>query len=319
VADVNSGGPDQFDKIWFTDGTKTVGVTPTSSDSAATPTTMVFDMSLDPFVITAGGSKIFTVKVDTANVDRNNNSKGSSNEGFQLSVNATGDVTARGSQSGTAATVSGTPSFNAFTLYRSVPTVDITSGVTNKLTGNGVYELFKFTVSADPKGPIGVYKFTFGITTTTVSYSSLEVRDSSYTAGPVFTQSSVTETGEGGNVVLVNALFDTDSSGTGAGGEFREVPAGGSRTFTLKATVSGYTSNVSNGVVTVLAGDAAFGSTAALEDAVEVDAYDQDDFIWSDFSYTTQYNSSTATYTEEWANGFRVKGLDSTTGTAQAI
>lgn len=325
ITAVNSGGVDQFDKVWLTDGTKTVGVTPTSSD--ATSATVLFDMSLDPFVVNAGSSKLFTVKVDTSNVDLSNSSKGSSGQGFQLSVNATGDVTAKGAASGNAATVSGTPSFNAFTLYRSVPTIDVTSSVTNKLTGNGNYELHKFTVSCDPKGPCGLYKFTYGINTTTVSVTSLEVRDSSYTAGPVATLSTEVDPQASDVQNIMQFLFDTNSSLVANGGELREVPSGGSRTFTLKGTVSGFTSGSSNGVVVALAGDAAFpstvmecaGTTSGDNACTGVDSDDQDDFIWSDFSFTTQYNSSTATNTKMWTNGFRVKGLDSTTGTAQAI
>ena len=329
IADINSGGPDQFDKVWLTDGTKTVGVTPTSSDSATSPVTVLFDMSNDPFVVMPGSNKLFTIKVDTSVVDRSNTSKGSPGVGFQVSVNATGDITAKGASSGNNATITGTPTFNAFTLYRSVPVVDTSSGVTNKLTTNGVYELFKFKITADPKAPIGAYKFTYGLSTTTVTASSFELWDSNKSDSSIGSVTTATRTGgtDPPSNYQLEFLFDTDGSGTGNGGEFREISAGETRTFTMKGTVSGYSSSVSNGVNVVLAGDAAFastvvecaGTTTGNNACTGVDSDDQDDFIWSGLDFTSQYNTSSATNTAEWTNGFRVKGLQSTSSTAQAI
>ena len=318
VTDVNSGGPDQFDKIWLTDGTKTVGVTPTSSDSATSPTTMLFDMSLDPFVVAVGSTKLLTIKVDTANVDRSNASKGSSGEGFQLSINATGDVTARGASSGTDATVSGAPTFNAFTLYRSTPTYAAVA--LSNAFGSGLRELSKFTLSADPKGPVAVYKFTFGVSTGSISYvRDFYVNDSGYAQGPV-TAITQHDTSAVTNPDILEFLFDTDSGGIANGGEMREIPAGGSRTFTLFGTVTD--DGTAGGSVSVsLLGDHSFpstvvecaGTTTGDNACTGVDSDDQNDFIWGDLAYTVQYNSSTATNTAEWTNGFRVKGLLTTT------
>ena len=326
LAAINSGGPDQVDKIWLTDGTRTIGVTPTSSDSSA-PVQVLFDMSLDPFVVAANTTKLYTLKVDTAQVDTPSGSKGAMGQGFQFSINATGDITAKGASSGNSvSTITGTPTFNAYTLYKTVPTVDVSNGVTNKLTSNGTYELYKFTVAADPKGEVALYKVTFGISTTTVTASSFELRDSGYTAGAVATLSTASQNLANPTSGYLEFLFDTDGSGVGAGGEYRSVPAGSSRTFTLKASVSGFSGSSSNGVNVALAGDADFpstvvecaGTTGASDNACTgVDSDDQDDFIWSDLNYGN--NSTTATNTAQWTNGYRVKGLDSTSSTAQSI
>jgi len=55
------------------------------------------------------------------------------------------------------------------------------------------------------------------------------------------------------------------------------------------------------------------GTTTGDNACTGVDSDDQNDFIWGDLAYTVQYNSSTATNTAEWTNGFRVKGLLTTT------
>ncbi|MEW6610096.1 MAG: hypothetical protein AB1352_00490 [Patescibacteria group bacterium] len=326
LAAVNSGGPDQVDKVWLTDGTKTLGVIPTSTDSSA-PVQVLFDASLDPYVVAANTTKLFTIKVDTAAIDTPSGSKGTMGQGFQFSINATGDVTAKGASSGnTVSTITGTPTFNAYTVYKTVPTVDVSSGVTNKLTANGTYELYKFTIAADPKGDVALYKLTYGISTTTVTVSSFEVRDSGYTTGAVATLSVASQNLANPTAGYLNFLFDTDSSGVAQGGEYRQIPAGSTRTFTLKGSVSGYSASQSNGVTVTLAGDADFPSTVVEcagtttsggNDCTGVDSDDQDDFIWSDLNYGN--NSTTATNTAQWTNGYRVKGLDSTSSTAQSI
>ena len=314
---VNGGGPDQLDKLWLSDGIKSVGITPVSSDVDG-PMQVVFDMSADPFLVPVNAFLLLTLKVDTANIDRSNNSKGYSGEGFKLDIRSTDDVTVTGSETGLRPVVVGTPNFNEFTVYRSVPIADVLNPrVTVPLSGNGVYDLFRFTVSANPKGPIGLYKLTFGVFPTTVNVSGFELWDSSYSTAPVATNDAVAA---GSSASVLEFLFDTDGNGTGNGGEFREVPAGATRTYTLKGTVAGFSPNSSpfNGITTVLAGDMAFPSPV-MQSAAGIDAGDQDDFIWTDFSHTIQYNTSTATNTAEWTNGRRVQGLPSTTSTAQAI
>ncbi len=322
VGAINSGGPDQFDKLWLTDGTKTVGVTPTSSDSNA-PVQILFDMSLDPFVVPKGTNKLFTLKVDTSNVDMSNSAKGTPGQGFQLSIFATGDVTAKGASSGNAATVSGTPTYNAFTIYRSTPTYAQVA-LSNSF-GGGLRELSKFTITADPKGPVGVYKFSFAISTSSISYvRDFYVTDSSFTQGPI-TAIQAHDTSVASNPDYLEFLFDTDGGGTANGGEYREVPAGASRTFTLSGTVTD--DSTSGGSVSVsLLGDDAFpttvvecaGTTTGNNACTGVDSDQDDDFIWSGLDYTNQYNTSSATNTAEWTNGFRVKGL-LTTSTPQSL
>jgi hypothetical protein len=93
----------------------------------------------------------------------------------------------------------------------------------------------------------------------------------------------------------------------------------------LKGAISGYAPGALNSVNASLLGDAAFplhiiqcaGATFGNNACMGIDSNDQDDFIWSDMNYGN--NSTTATNTSEWTNGFRVPGLNPTTSTSQAI
>ncbi len=326
MAAINGGGPDQVDKIWLTDGVKTVGVIPTSTDANA-PVQIIFDLSSDPFEIPAETTNLLTIKVDTSVVYGELPSKGAMSEGFKFSINSFADVVTQGVSSGALADVVGTPQFGEFTLYKSVPTVDVVSNpVTNLMRSNGTYELFKFNITADPKGDIGIYKLTYGIATTTVKVTNFGVYDSSYLSYmPVATLAAERDPQGSSAQNIIEFLIDTDSSGTANGGEFRAIAAGSTRTFTLKGTVSGYTPDGLNIINTSLLGDAAFplpvvrcaGTTFGNNACIGIDSNDQDDFIWSDLNYGN--NSTTATNTSEWTNGFRVPGLNPTTSTSQAI
>ncbi len=309
--------------MWISTGTQTFGAVPTSTDAAPSPVQILFDLSQNQINISGtcvpGTCPVYLIiKVDTTSVDGSFPSKGTSGEGFRFAITSGTDVAARGMTSGQR--VYGEPiALHEFTLYRSVPTVVTTPGVTNQITGNGVYELFKFTVNADQKGPIGAYKFSFEIANTGVTLSNLELFDSGYTSGPVAKINSIVLTPPVVNQGPYGArlLFDTDESGILNGGEFREIPAGSSRTYTLKASVSGYHATQINAVTTKLLGDSQFpspvtacaGETYGNNACHGIDAQEHDHFIWTDFNYTVQYNTSTATNTAEWTNGFRVKGL----------
>ena len=102
----------------------------------------------------------------------------------------------------------------------------------------------------------------------------------------------------------------------GIGGEYREVPAGTSKTYTLKATISGYDTSTSNGVNTSMYGDAAYLSND-YESASDAASDGNQDFVWSDFSYGN--TSTTATTTIEWMNGYNVNGMIDTLSSSKAI
>jgi len=195
-------------------------------------------------------------------------------------------------------------------------------------------------VTADDAGPIGLYKFTFGISTTTVVIINdtaldkdttgfyLYESDAENTLGDIISQGSTENSGDivgGGDMVgatttdagdeyLLETYLDVNNDAE-AGRDQRIISAGDTKYYTLRGTVSNHDGTGS--ISTFMTGDAAFAHTALLS-ADGVDGKDNDDFIWTDLN-ADQYSTSTATHTIMYVSGYRVSGLESTSSTPQTI
>ena len=88
-----------------------------------------------------------------------------------------------------------------------------------------------------------------------------------------------------------------------------QVPAGQTRYFDVVGTVASAVAGSS--VSTSLLGDAAFIATSS---ASGVDAWQEDDFIWSANATTTALVGHV-----DWTNGTRVPGLPSTNISAEVL
>lgn len=259
------------------------------------------------------------------------------------------DVTGQSAGS-SSVTVSGIgDQFNTFTVYKSIPTVAKVSFTgANTITGNDIVNIFKLSISADSAGPIGLWKLTFGITTTTVNLTTstgmyLYESANSTTLGNIIAKGAdiLTESDD----VIANGAHNVkvyldvgDNNDHTPAYEHRVILAGATKYYTLRGTVSGHDGTVDNeSISTVLAGDSAFATTAATSTAgidrrmcsmragCAVDAADgiggdqQDDFIWSDLNLDL-YSTSQATKTVGmWFNGYRVPGLDNNSTTPQVV
>jgi hypothetical protein len=233
-----------------------------------------------------------------------------------------GDVVAKGSQSGTASVVffstTNAPSSTSVVhfMFKATPSVAILPLSGANLVA-GINDVYKFSVTANG-GDIGLYKFTFGLTTTTARITSVELVDATETNQvSLYSASTVSNAS---NELYVEAYFDTDSSGSGASnGEERTVAQGTTRIFILKATVASVASGSS--VQAQLAGDAALpsangqGTTYVMASAMAVDTDGNDDFTWSDASVTGNH----ATSTNDWINGYLVAGLSSSSSTQSSV
>lgn len=252
---------------------------------------------------------------------------------------SSGTVTLNGFGTGGSCTAS--TCFNTFSIFKSLPTVALMP-VTNKITANGqVVDILKFSVKADSSGPIGLGKFSFGVSTSTVVLdpSAYYLYDSSSSSvlGTVLSNTNdfalLNYSGDTSKPTVVEARFDVnndDSNARNTAGKTEHLilSAGSTRYFTLQGTVlrahDGTANNES--VAAVLAGDASFAGTAGLSfgnadntATTGIDrAVDQDDFIWSDLNFD-QYSSSTATNQEGWYNGYRVPGMEDTSSTPTTI
>ena len=231
---------------------------------------------------------------------------------------------------GTAVTAStATLTFASFMVVKSVPTVTIAS-TGDSIGGNGDYELIDVTVAASSKGPIGLYKMTFKIATTTVTESGHELYEDGVLVANVNSDNAVRQgirrQSQDNGFDVYEVYFNQNVPSGVTGSYFRTIAAGTSKIYTLKASVSGYTANVSNGIATAILGDdaAVTGQGQFASDYhLSVDLVDDDrddDFIWSDLSWGN--TTSTATKTAQWMNSFNLSttgGLSITTSTSKSI
>jgi hypothetical protein len=228
---------------------------------------------------------------------------------------------------------------NGARIMRSVPTLAKLALSSTKLV-DGTIPLYRFSVSAPSSGAIGLYKFTYTISTSTLgnplfAVKNLEVRgyiDSSFTI-PAYTNgdplnfgTAATNEGPGSFGVYFDPMNQIGIP------EAIQVPAGQIRYFELVGTVTNM-SATSSTVVINLQGDATYsagtnksgdnannfigtnaGNYAFATTAANIDFGAHDDFIWSDNATTT---SGVATY--DWFNGAHVPGLPSTSMTGEAL
>lgn len=220
--------------------------------------------------------------------------------------------------------------FNTFTVFESVPTIaKVAFSGSDNITGNDVVDLYKFSVTADSAGPVGLFKFTFGVSTTTVTMADagwfMYESDSSGSLGDIIAQGSditLSKSPAGGAAHLSVYLDINNDNNDAPAYEHRVLNAGSTKYYTFRGTVNNGHDGTSDNesIATVMAGDAAFASTTA-DDALGIDADGNtanNDFIWSDLNFDL-YSTSTATQTSGWFNGYRIPGLDNTSTTQQTI
>jgi len=323
AAQVNSGGWDQVNMVYIYDGSTLVtSVAPTSTDAANR--TVLIDITNTPIVVPAETSKDYTIKVDTASSNYFTGSKGASGQGFTLQITVANDVTLKGADSSASITAGSVPTFNSFYLYKSVPTVATNEDLgTDKVAGGSLAtesskDLYKFKVSANSAGDVALHKVSYLITTTTATVTGLTIYDGSTnvaatTTGPIITDS------DGTNTTMFQFFFTSD--GTAPDSDTADVvpytvSAGNSKSFTLRGDVicgldgtdcSG--ASGSGSISVQMLGDGAalgtlpntannlYGGSTGLYEA---------SLVWSDLWRTLNTSSTTASNTEQWANGYLV-------------
>lgn len=312
---VNSGSlVDEFTKVYLYDGsTMVASLTPTSS------TAVTFNIPDSNFRIEPGSSgKKLTLKADLATIETN--SPAQSGRGISFSV-AEDAYAAKGVSSGSsiaAGSKSGTFTGNQFSVFKSLPSITVVNLSSSTLNNGSDVELFKFNLTADSNGDIGFFKAAYDIATNTASVTSLKVREynSDGSTGEVDLTANAARTVD--EVIVpaskntetnrFNFLIDTGTDGVGSGGEYRIIAAGATKQYKLTGSVTNAGSGSS--VSTRLVSDNGFPSTypncagTASAGCTGVDSDLYDNFIWSDLNVGN--NSTTATITKEWFNGYRV-------------
>jgi len=307
------GGADEVTTLYLYEegGTDALGsVAITGANATITPSGMSLDINEEK-----------TYEIKALFSDLNGSSPAESGAGLKFLLS---NIDVTGSSPGSSSvTVSGTgTAFNSFSMFKSLPTVtqiDIDGG--DVITGNDTFNLKKFSVSSDTS-PVGLFKFTFGVSTTTVSLTDtgyyLYESDSEGDMGDLVSQGGDVTVihNDGAQSAVVEVYFDKDNDSAAGVGEHLYFT--GTKYYTLRGTVTGHDGTADNeSISTVFAGDNAFANTSA-ENAASIDGDAADDFIWSDLNFDL-YSTTTATTTIGWFNGYRLPGIEDTSSTGDVI
>lgn len=284
--------------------------------------------SLSPVLqLMPGVNKVVTIKADIAPISTVNTV---ATAGHQIAINFYGSTSTSEnvgtgvSSGGQVSNYSVTTSQTAASIYRSVPTVAAVALPAGTTLSNGTLAISKFSVSADAKGDIDLYKFTFKIATSNPStggpivVQNLTLVD--VTAGQAETILQASTTKVYTDIVSYEEIVLLAAPGTqGLATTTRTVSAGTTRTFELRADISGTGAGAS--ITTQLEGDAARVANTAMDmwTRAIVEADTNNDFIWSDLSdpqHTATLFDATVT---DYANGYLVSGLPSSNLAPQTL
>ncbi len=321
-------------KLTLWDGATKVGEAVFQGTNTRATSTLTTD-----FTVPKDSEKLLSIKADLGQLGVNE----PATRGHLVAVNYDGEAVTTTKGVGTSSGGEINPTAGADTagagvrLVRSYPTLERLSVPSNTLV-NGEMTLYRVKVTADAAGDVGLAKMAFRVSSTTVAtttifklfvYSDSGFSTNAYAQNPVHSR-NVDEVGEdvwnglvSSNTIGVDeVVFYFDPVGISAvttddtastTDEALNIPAGGSRYFELRGTVTSATAGDS--VAVALLGDSTFANNTNLVDRENANtvAYSaQNDFVWSPNTTTTA-----ATTTDDWLNGYQVPGLPTTEMTQQ--
>ncbi|MDD5110385.1 MAG: hypothetical protein PHI63_04180 [Patescibacteria group bacterium] len=328
-----------------TEITPSVGVQPTTT-SAHENRTVLIDITSNPIIVNTDSAKDILVKVDTSAVTRYPQaSNGDPGQGFTLSLNGATDLTAKGAQSGTtlgasSITLSGA-SLNAWSVMGSVPTVTTyadlatsekigASGTLPKLAAGSQKEIYRFKVAADSAGDVYLFSVAIGtdMQKATVTNPFISLADTGAQVAATTTAMLDATTSTARLYRSWNFIFTSDGlAPTNTTYSPYRLPLGTSKLFVMKGDIVCWSDNgcgtvtPSGSLGVAFLGDPDFPTTYP-ESAVALygTGGNKNHFIWSDASIMGPVGvaSGTATTSEQWFNGYRVRSAVSALGRLQA-
>jgi len=291
-------------KVTIWDGATKVGEATFASGATTASSTLSTAVT-----VTKNTDKVLTIKGDLANVGT---SESVTFSGHLLAVDFS-SAEGIGQDSGNTVFATGSTAVSGVRIMKSYPTIAKENVTTNLAAGT----LMRFKVTAGSAGPIGITNFALNLATSGVDVTNVDVfayTDAGYSTvvTGISGDGGVQATDDCASGCSSNspnlAIGITDASGTAT---VIQVPAGQTRYFEVKASVSGAASGDS--VTTKLLGSSAFptgGASSAtanpLVAAGNAALSATADIIWSPNSTTTATRSS-----QDWTNGYGIAGLPS--------
>lgn len=289
--------------IW--DGATQVGSATFSSGNSVATSTLT-----TPVTLTKNTDKVLTIRANFAAIGTGEPVTFS---GRLVAINFDG-ARGTGTQSGSTLWATGSTASNGTRVFKSFPTIALD---TLSSTGLAEGKLMRFRVTADAAGPVGITQFGINVATTTASLTNITIygfEDSSYSTAISGVSASGNlqavddTTATYGHAASPNVTIGVTTSGGTA--TAIQVPAGATRYFEVRASVSGSTTGAS--VTTRLLGQSSFvtGAVSAIATNPLVSAgnagFGATDFVWSPNSTSTAVRAD-----QDWTNGFGVAGLPS--------
>jgi len=269
-----------------------------------------------PVTLPKDSDTTLTVKVDLANIGTAQT--GTQGQLIAIDIDTNGTNTQGvGDESGTTVNATGSTTFDGIRMFKSKPTFAKLAIPSTVLITQSSTDIYRFSVTADSKGAIGIYKFTVSVATSstpsgtsTTTVTNLKVK--AYTdSGFSTTVSGFSPAGQlndttaglvssGNNDVLMTASTQ--------GQDYLQIPAGATYYFRVVGDVTLTGGPTSGSITTNIQGDAAYPSlpSANMSSTTKIEADTNDDFIWSANATTT----SDTTHSD-WTNGYFVSGLPS--------
>ena len=289
------------------DGATKVGTAVfTGSNTRATSTLDI------PVTLPKDADKTLTVKVDLANIGTAQAGSQGARIAVDIDTNST-NTQGVGQESGTTVNASGSTAFDGVRMFKTKPTFAKLAIPTTVLV-TSTMDLYRFSVTADSAGSLGIYKFTVNLATSSspvsasTTISNLKVK--AYTNSSFSTEvSGFSPAGQLNDTVATLVSGDNNilMSASTQGQDSLQIPAGTTYYFRVIADVALTGSPTAGSITTSLLGDSVYPVLAAnmgLSTAIDNDA--EDDFVWSPNATTT----SDTTHVD-WTNGYFVSGLPS--------
>ena len=288
-----------------------VGSNTNATSTLTTPVTLPKDTDKD-----------LTVKIDLASI-------GTSQAGTQgqliavdINTNST-NTQGVGQESGTTVNASGSTSFDGVRMFKTYPTF-AKLAIPSTVLVTSTMDLYRFSVTANSAGDIGIYKFVVNIATSstpanTSSTTVTNLKIVAYTdSGFSSTVSGYTTAGQLNDTIATlvsSGNTDVTMTASSQGVDYLQIPAGSTYYFRVVADVALTGGPTGGSITTNLQGDAAYPAAPNnLESATDADADTNDDFVWSPNATTTSSLSHL-----DWTNGHFVSGLPADNMDSQVI